>query len=189
VAVFVAKLNAAGTALIYSTFLGGSDSEDFPGIDVDSTGSAYVAGRTTSVDFPVKNAAQMTPGGGPNDAFLAKLSPTGNALVYATYLGGSGIESAQVAVDKRNGEAYVTGRTSSADFPVRSPYQASFGGCSDAFVAKYDNAGVKQFATYLGGTGCDYGEGVALDGSSNIYLTGYASSNFPVTPGALQAGV
>lgn len=191
---FVIKLNAAGTALVYSTYLGGSGSDNGRGITVDPLGSAYVTGNTNSTDFPTP------PGAFPNSgqsAFVAKLNSSGNALVYSVFLGGSrgSTASAAVSVDSA-GSAYVTGRTDAPDFPTtRGAFQSTFGGSGsdaglvgDAFVTKVSAAGnVLIYSTFLGGGGADGGNAVAVDGVGNAFVTGSTrSSNFPVTPGAFQ---
>ena len=185
---FVAKLNAAGSALVYSTYLGGSADDYGYGIAVDSSGNAHVTGFTGSTDFPTVNPLQATNHGG-GDAFVAKLNAAGSALVYSTYLGGSSYDDAQgIAVDS-SGNAYVTGITQSTDFPTVNPLQASYGGGSaDAFVAKLNAAGsALVYSTYLGGSDLDYGYGIAVDSSGNTYVTGRtASTNFP-TVNPLQA--
>jgi hypothetical protein len=194
---FVAKLNATGSALVYSTYLGGSSSaDDGYGIAVDSSGNAYVTGATTSRDFPTVNPLQATYGGGAYDAFVVKFNPAGSALIYSTYLGGSGFwgDFGQgIAVDS-SGNAYVTGQTCSTDFPTANPIQISAGSeCSsarfggDAFVAKLNAAGsALVYSTYLGGTGDDLGLGIATDSSGNAYVVGSTeSTNFP-TANALQ---
>jgi hypothetical protein len=185
--VFVTKIT--GTGLGYSTYLGGAGSEFAFGLDVDGEGNAYITGDTNSNNFPVQNASQGTLGGG-TDIFLTKLSNAGNVLLFSTYLGGSNAETAAyhtVQVNRTTGEAYVTGTTSSTNFPVLAALQPNLGGCSDAIVAKYFNTGVKQFATYLGGLGCDNGRGIAVDSGQFIYVTGStASDNFPVTPEVIQ---
>jgi len=198
---FVTKLNAAGSALVYSTYLGGSGSDQGNGIAVDSSGDAYVTGETWSTDFPTVNPLQATnkESGANWTAFVAKLNPAGSALVYSTYLGGSGYYSASVgnsgydeafgiAADSA-GNAYVTGSTRSSDFPTVNPLQPTCGGCSNgfptAFVAKLNPAGsALVYSTYLGGSGNgglgDSGSGIAVDAAGNAYVTGYTSStNFP----------
>lgn len=170
----------------YSTFLGGARAELGFAIAVDPWGGAYVAGMTDSLDFPLRGAAQ--PGnGGRQDAFVTHLSPDGD-LVYSTYLGGGADEWATgIAVDATS-EPLITGRTSSSDFPTASPLQASFGGAQDAFVAKLDESGSRLvFSTYLGGTGDDRGQRVAVDGTGAATVVGFTSSiDFPTrTP--LQA--
>ena len=194
--VFVAKLNPTGSALVYSTYLGGSDFDRGFGIAADSSGNAYVTGQTNSVDFPTANALQPVYGGGPafdpiemgGDVFVAKLNPTGSALAYSTYLGGSnGDEGYGIAVDSA-GNAYVTGVTLSTDFPTASPLQAVLWGPNDSFVAKLNPTGsALAYSTYLGGSGSESGSGIAVDSTGNAYVTGgTASTNFP-TANPLQA--
>src|SRR5215470_16498427 len=108
--------------LVYSTYLGGSGDDSGNGIAVDASGNAYVAGKTGSINFPTKNPLQPASGGG-DDAFVAKLDPSGSALVYSTYFGGSALDEAHgIAVDTA-GNAYVTGQTSSTNFPTKNPFQ------------------------------------------------------------------
>lgn len=185
--VFVAKLNSTGTALIYSVFLGGSNLDKATSIAVDSSGNAYLAGYTDSTDFPATSGAFQVSNSGNTDAFLAKLNVTGS-LVYATYLGGSGIDYGRgVAVDA-SGDAFVTGSTQSTDFPTMNPLQVGLDGGSDAFLAEFDPTGASLlYSTYLGGGGADEALAVALDGSGNPYIAGYTfSSDFP-TQNAFQS--
>jgi len=136
---FVAKLAPDGSRLVYSTYLGGSSSDIGTGIDVDAEGSAYVVGHTSSTDFPTRYAVQPVSGGG-FDLFVAKLSPSGDALVWSTYLGGSNAEFVfrkGIAVPVR-GVVYIAGQTASSNFPTANAQQPAFGGSSDAFVAKID---------------------------------------------------
>lgn len=193
---FVVKLNPAGSELVYSTYLGGSDSDIGFGIAVDGAGNAYVTGNTESTDFPVTAGAFRTTYGGSADAFVTKINPMGSELVYSTYLGGSGAnEGYAIAVDG-SGDAYVTGVTGSTDFPVTpGAFQTTCGSGSscgvdsaDAFVTKFNAIGTALlYSTYLGGSGQDYGTGIALDETGSAYVTGFAgSSNFPVTPGAFE---
>src|SRR5262249_2937710 len=177
---FVAKLNPAGSALSYSTYLGGTDGDLGTSIAVDGSGNAYVTGYTTSSDFNTKNPLQATYRGG-FDLFVAKLNPTGSALVYSTYLGGADDDQAYgIAVDGA-GNVYLTGSTASADFPVKSPFQSTRKGSSDAFVTKINAAGALTYSTYLGGGGSDTGLGIAVDTAGNCYLVGETTStNFPV---------
>ncbi len=138
---FVTKLNPQGSGLVYSTYLGGAADVDRGwGIKVDAAGNAYVVGDTKSSDFPTANAIQPTYGGGLGDAFVSKLSPTGASLVYSTFLGGNLTDEGRgIALDS-SASAYVTGMTSSFQFPVSSPFQGANGGGinnhDDAFVAK-----------------------------------------------------
>ena len=136
---FVTKLNSSGNTLIYSTYLGGSNSDYGEGIALDSSGNAYVTGWTYSSNFPTQNPYDSSLGGS-RDAFVTKLSSSGNTLIYSTYLGGSGEERVYVGgiVVDSSGNAYVAGWTSSSDFPTENPYQGSYGGGDyDAFVASY----------------------------------------------------
>ncbi len=186
---FVTKLSPAGDALVYSTLLGGSGSEGGFGIAVNSSGEAHVVGSTTSTDFPVVNARQATFAAGNSDAYVTKLDASGGSIIYSTYLGGGGTDSARgVAVDA-SGNAYVVGQTSSNNFPVTAgafqTTNASPGpnsGDGDAFVAKFDSSGSSLvYSTYLGGTGDETGYGVAADPGGNAYVTGMTeSNNFPV---------
>jgi hypothetical protein len=184
--VFVTKLNADGSALVYSTYLGGSGDADYGlGIAVDRKGSAYITGITNSTDFPTMHPLQPTFGGGGLDAFVTKLNEDGTALVYSTYLGGSGTEFGEgIAVD-REGNAYITGSTESTNFPgaSTSTIQPTFGGVRDAFVSKLNKDGTALvYSTYLGGSGGDLGLGIAVDREGNAYVTGLTgSSNFPGT--------
>ena len=192
---FVAKINPEGSALVYSTYLGGSDASWGAGIAVDNSGDAYIIGSTNSTDFPTMNALQPTFGGGPSDAFVAKINPSGSALLYSSYLGGSSQEfGSQIAVDSA-GNAYVTGQTLSTDFPTTpGAFQRVCGGrstgCFDAFVAKINPTGSAFiYSTYLGGSGIDDGHAgaIAADDAGNAYVTGdTGSTDFP-TMNPLQA--
>lgn len=185
---FVAKLNATGSGLAYSTYVGGSGAEGSGGIAVDGSGNAHVAGSTTGT-FPITGGAyQPTFGGGGTDAFVAKLNAAGTALLYSTYLGGGHDEGAgPVAVDS-GGNVYLTGDTTGG-FPITGgAYQPTFGGGSnDAFVAKLNASGSGLvYSTYLGGGGFDGGLDIAVDSGGNAYVTGYTYGGFPTTPGAFQ---
>jgi hypothetical protein len=189
---FVAKLNAAGNALVYSTYLGGAANESGNGIAVDSSGNAYVTGYTYSLNFPTLSAYQ-TSNRGPQNAFITKLSASGS-LVYSTYLGGNGNDSAAAIAVNGAGNAYITGGTSSTNFPTAAPIQAASGGNQDAFVSKLNASGTGLvYSTYLGGSAgmvgsMEAGTGITLDATGAAYVTGVTSStNFPVTAGALQA--
>jgi hypothetical protein len=181
---FVTKLNPAGSALIYSTYLGGSIIDTGSGIAVDTSGSAYVTG-TGSSDFPTTPGAFQTAlkDGG---AFITKLNPAGSELVYSTYLGsGSGND---ITVDTY-GNAYVTGITASIDFPTTSDaFQPSLKGSFDAFILKLNPTGsALVYSTYFGGSDVDEGVKIATDTSGNAYITGVTqSTDFPTTPGAFQ---
>jgi hypothetical protein len=200
--VFVTKLNAAGNALVYSTYLGGNLTDAGRGIAVDSGGNAIVTGFTDSVDFPVTPGAFQSTFGGLTDVFVAKLNAAGSALVYSTYLGGAGVDiGLGVAVDA-SGSAYVTGGTRplsptivAPDFPTTvGAFQVTSGGgtcgidpCRDAFVAKLDPTGAVVYSTLVGGGADDAGNGIAVDSAGNAALTGFTqSANFP-TASAFQA--
>jgi K319L-like, PKD domain/Beta-propeller repeat len=190
---FVAKLAPAGNALVYSTYLGGSDLDTANGIAVDAAGSAYVTGTTFSTNFPVAHALQATrPSPALQHAFVTKFEPAGNVLAYSTYIGGSLCTSVGwgIAVDAA-GSAYVTGQTCATNFPVVNAFQGtigSTGGLSDAFVLKLSPAGdALVYSTYLGGNSSDVGHAIALDAAGDAYITGWTvSTNFP-TANALQA--
>jgi hypothetical protein len=192
---FVAKLDPTGSALVYATYLGGNNIDQSSGIAVDGAGNAYVSGSTQSRDFPTTPGAFQTTSNGDFDAFVAKLDPTGSALIYATYLGGNNIDqSGGIAVDGA-GNAYVSGSTQSTNFPTTpGAFQATFkGGFGDAFVTKLDPTGsTLVYSTYLGGSDSDRGSGIAgssiaIDGAGNAYVSGGTqSTDFPTTPGAFQ---
>lgn len=194
---FVTKFSATGGSLIYSTYLGGSGViDEGTAIGVDRYGSAYVVGITDSFDFPVKNAIQPANHGGRADAFAAKLNSTGSALVYSTYLGGSGDDEARgLAIDSQQ-RLYITGWTCSSDFPVANAYQptSGTGACAkpypgpNAFVTRLNASGTGfDYSTYLGGTNGDSASGIAVDSTFSAYVTGTANSvDFPVTAGAFQ---
>lgn len=179
--VFVAKLNASGSALSYSTYLGGGNYDDGRGIALDSSGNAYIAGESTSIDFPTVSPFQASFGGGSTDAIVAKLNASGSALSFSTYLGGNDLDQGfGIAVDS-TGQAVVTGKTAATNFPTASPIQASSAGGIDAFVTRFNATGsALSYSTYLGGSGSDSGNSVALDATDAAYITGNtSSSNFP----------
>ena len=183
--VFITKLNPAGSALAYSTYLGAGFFEDCFGIAVDDQGSAYVAGSTESATFPVTSPYQISKRTGA-DAFVTKLTPSGKTRVYSTFLGGNGEDRANsIAVD-RMGNATITGYTLSSDFPTAEPVQGTYGGGQDAFVARLNAAGLGLlYSTYLGGTGSDTGNAVAVDASGDAHVVGTTlSSDLTVTSGS-----
>jgi hypothetical protein len=176
---FITKLNPAGNTLIYSTYLGGSDSDMPTGIALDATGNVYLTGSTSSTNFPVLNAFQSQRRG-TTDGFITKLNAAGSALVFSTYLGGSispgGADNdlpAGLAVDSA-GSAFVTGFTNTSDFPLLNAYQGqNAGGLWDVFVTKLTPAGsALAYSTYLGGTMDDRGIGIAVDGADSAYIAG-----------------
>jgi len=186
---FVTKLNPGGTALVYSTLIGGSNQDRGMGIAVDNTGNAYVGGFTQSTDFPTTAGAFMTvKPGGSQSLFVTKLNTTGTALVYSTYLGGSGTDQLYALAIDGSGNAYLTGNTTSTDFPTTAgAYRTTAIGTSDVFVTKLNPTGTGLvYSTYLGGSQTDQGQAIAVDASGNAYVTGYtASADFPTTPGVL----
>lgn len=209
---FVAKLNPAGTALVYSLFLGGAQDDKGTAIAVDSAGNAYVGGTTLSANFPTRNPAFSTykgvggqpslGGGAPllnnGDGFVAKINAAGSDLAYSTYLGGSLDDSVtSIAIDP-SGNAYVGGATLSKDFPVAGAFQAQFAGAAsvsaqpviltgDGFVTKLDATGKVSYSTYLGGPADDAVMGIAVDSAGEAYVAGFtSSSNLPGVAAGLQ---
>lgn len=192
---FVTKLNATGSALVYSTYLGGKYGSNANAIAVDALGNAYMTGRT-GPDFPLANPVQSIFGGGSFDAFATKLDATGSMLIYSTYLGGStnADYGTGIAVDTA-GNAYVTG-SAGLHFPTTAgAFQAPCADVNgDAFVTKLNATGSAfLYSTCLGGSGPDFGSAIAVDSSGNAYVTGSTTSKhvplatgFPTTPGAFQ---
>jgi len=189
---FVAKVKPDGSGLLYAGYIGGNQSDHGASIAIDSSGAAYVAGETTSnqASFPVLVGPGLTYSGGGSDAFVAKVKPDGSGLVYAGYIGAAGVDSAfGIAVDS-SGAAYVAGSTTQpqAGFPVLvGPDLTYNGGNWDAFVAKVkpDGSGL-AYAGYIGGTGSDFGNGIAVDSSGAAYVAGQTNSeqsSFPVLVG------
>jgi MYXO-CTERM domain-containing protein len=182
---FVAKLNAAGSALVYATYVGGNMGDQALGLAVDTSGDAYITGTTSSTDFPTYAAFQSSTDG--DTAFVTKLDATGSALVFSSYLGGNGEDVANgIAVDP-SGNAYVTGYTSSTNFPIVSAFQSTLAGGVDAFVTEVSPAGSLVHSTYLGGSDDDEAHAMAVDGAGAAYIVGITdSSDFP-TQVPLQA--
>ncbi|MGH2675840.1 MAG: SBBP repeat-containing protein, partial [Actinomycetota bacterium] len=187
---FVAKVAPSGASLAYAGYIGGSATDEGLGVAVDGSGSAYVAGRTdsTEVSFPETGGPDLTYNG-MEDAFVAKVAPSGASLSYAGYIGGSGSDRGLgVAVDGA-GAAYVSGRTESteATFPETVGPDLTHNGGRDAFVAKVAPSGASlTYAGYIGGSATDEGFGVAVDGAGNAYVAGRADSTeatFPETVG------
>jgi len=207
---FVAKFSPAGT-LLYLTYLGGSGDDAATAVAVDPSGNAYVVGLTTSSNFPTANPLQANYGGAggkgfvrTGDGFVAKLNPTGNKLIYSTYLGGNQDDAAMAVAIDSQGDAYVAGVTVSMNFPISSnAYQTYYRGgggepinvfgypmwdSGDVFLAEVNPTGSQLiFATYYGGTSDDLALSIALDSSNNIYVGGCTiSPDLPTTAGALQ---
>jgi len=196
---FVSKLNASGTALVYSTFLGGNDYDAGRGIVLDRLGNAHVAGATRSNNFPTTAGAFQTSYRGVGDAFVTKLNAAGSTLMYSSFVGGSGYDIATGMALDSAGNAYLAGSSGSDDFPTVNPLQGYSGGacdlgdwgllpCWDAVVLKIDPSGsMLIYSTYLGGAGADdSGAGIAVDSVGDAYVAGTAGGTFPFTQGALQ---
>jgi len=188
---FVTKLNTAGSGLLFSTLLGGSSEESGNGIAVDGNGNIYVAGQTTSLNFPVANAVQSTPASiNCSDGFVTKINPSAPSYAFSTYLRGGGCDTANsVAVDS-SANVYVTGTTGSNDFLIANAFQPTLSGAgccnSDAFVTKLTSAGALIYSTYLGGSSAETGYAITADSSGHAYVTGFTTStNFP-TMNAIQ---
>ena len=197
---FVTKFNAAGDQLIYSTYLGGSENENYypeleqlgtfyGGIAIDSIGNVYVTGLTRSSDFPHTPGVYQESLKGLSDTFLTKLNTSGNALSYSTFLGQNGANQADggqaIAVDAL-GQAYVTGHDYAGGLPVNG-FAGHSAGC-DGFVAKLNTVGTGLiYSTYFGGDSCNLGWNIAIDGNQNAFVSGETSSTtFPTTPGAFD---
>jgi hypothetical protein len=208
---FVTKINSTGSAIVYSTFLGGNDADVGTHIAVDLAGDAFVSGITRSPNFPTTPGVFQPQFGGGNcgggggggghpcdDAFIAKLNPSGSALVYSSFLGGSGFDDAFGLAIDGSGDAFITGQTDSSNFPTTKgsfrPNQilACMVGatlpCLDAYVVKVDPKGSSLlYGTYLGGTGDDSGIGITLDSAGDAFVAGStASLDFPGTTGFYQ---
>jgi Abnormal spindle-like microcephaly-assoc'd, ASPM-SPD-2-Hydin/Beta-propeller repeat len=197
---FVTKLNSAGSALVYSTYLGGSGAsgkfDNATGVAVDSAGDVYVTGSTPSTDFPITAASafQVVNNGTPSNGFFTKLDPTGATLLYSTFLGGSGNDSAAAIAVDSNGNAYITGQSTSTNFPVTPATAIQTAGQASglAFIARINptlsGTGSLVYSTLLGGTSTNQGTGIAVDASFSAYITGQTTStDFPVTTSAFQS--
>lgn len=188
---FLAELAPGGASLKYSTYLGGTSDDEINALALDSAGHPWVAGDTISSAFPVTTGAQQATSGGGQDAFVAKIVPSGAGaadLAYSTFLGGSGSDKATGIGLDGSGNVYATGFTSSTNFPVTAAAeQTTFGGKFDAFVVKYTSGGAIQYATYLGGAGDDEANAIAVDVAGDAFITGFTdSTNFPTSPGAYR---
>ena len=181
---FAAKVDSGGSTLVYSTYLGGTREDYGLAIATDGVGNAYIAGATSSADFPTYNPLQVE---GTcttdvcSDAFLVKLDASG-APIYSTYLGGTGYDQANGVAANTDGNAYVTGATGSCNFPVINAVQRLAGDarCEDAFVVKVSPNGQLIYSTYFGGNGYDHADAITIDASGNAYVTGGSwSTDFP----------
>ena len=188
---FVTKLNAAGNALVFSTFLGGNGDDYGLGVALDSPGNVYLTGYTTggTPPFPTTPGAYDTTLNGFTDAFVSKLAANGAFLTYSTFLGGNGDDTGAAITIDSSGSAYITGQSLSTNFPTTAnAYDASYNGNYDAFVSKLNPAGSGlSYSTYLGESQLDASTSIALDSANNIYVTGNTrSSAFPTTANAFQ---
>jgi len=185
---YLTKLSSDGSTVLFSTYFGGVLDENPLNIKLDESNNVYVLGHTASTDYPVVKPFQSTYAGGAFDVFLTKFSSDGSNILFSTYLGGSDVEQARgLAVDSA-GHAYLTGNTSSSDFPIENALQPVLHGERDAFVAKFSPDGSRLvYSTYLGGSLLQNGQSIALDAIGNAYVTGVTSStDFPVTADAFQ---
>ena len=181
----ITKLNPTGTSFIYSTFVGGTSSNERGwDITVDDSGAVHVTGSTFSHDFPTVNPYQATHNSTSSNGFVFKLSPAGDSLVFSTYIGGNSDDHAHGIATDPSGNVYVTGLTTSAVFPTLNPLQGTLKGSHDAFVLKLTSAGAGVYATYLGGTNMEQAFDIVADASGNAYFVGFTlSTDFPlVTP-------
>jgi hypothetical protein len=186
---FVAKYNAAGSALVFGTYLGGSGTDVVDAVCVDSSGIVYACGGTGSSDFPTASPTQAAFGGGVYDVFVTKFSSGGNSLAFSTYLGGSGQDEALGMVVDSSGGILVSGYTGSSNFPVLNAVQPTYGGgLSDGFVARFlPGAATPLYSTYFGGSAEDRFYGISIDPAGKLCLSGYSlSTDFPVR-GAFQS--
>lgn len=194
---FVIKLNSAGSGVVFSTYFGGTGEENrdgtganYGGLAIDASRNVYVTGYTTSTNIPVVQPIQINNAGN-GDAFVFKLNPAGNTLLWSTYLGGRGQDGASGIALDATGSSYVVGRTTSTDFNLKNAYQGSHGDNGtnfDAFLTRINSEGTGLvYSTYLGGLGEDRGNAIAVDPVGNVALTGITrATNFPITAGAFQ---
>ena len=179
---FVLRLESSGSALLFSTYLGGDGTEEGCGISTAAGGGEdWVVGYTASGDFPLSSPYQDSYAGGIYDAFVSRLGSSGSALPYSTYLGGEGIDRGYAIVtNPAGGEVWVSGPTESADFPTAAPYQADLAGSSDVFLSRLSSSGSSlAYSSYLGGLSSDEPHALALGSAGEVHLTGYASYDFP----------
>lgn len=188
--VFVTKLNPGGSALIFSTFVGHSGSDIAFGIALDDSNNVFITGSSTSTTYPLVNAYQSSYGGS-QDAFVTKLTRSGNAIRFSTFLGGTGADVGRGIVVSSSRRVYVTGRTASTGFPTATAsghtlYDATHNGSGDAFVTKMEaNGSALIYSTFIGGSSDDYARAIALAPDSTVYITGRCGGNtFPTTTGA-----
>ncbi|MGH9659135.1 MAG: SBBP repeat-containing protein, partial [Bryobacteraceae bacterium] len=189
---FVVKVNPGGTAVLYSTYLAGNQFDDVYGLSVDGAGNAHVAGRTSSTNFPVtagafqaQNKSLFTL----QDGFLSKIAPTGNSLVFSTYIGGPRDDFANGVTLDPAGNVYITGDTLSDSFPTTpGAYQLVTNDrcCYDGFVSKFSATGSLVWSTMIGSAGNDRAWSIGVDPAGNAYITGQTEGDFPTTPGVVR---
>jgi hypothetical protein len=187
--VFVTKLNANGSVLIYSTFIGGNDDDAGSSISIDVNGNAFIAGNTLSTNYPVTSGAYDVSHNGNNDVFVTKLNATGSALIYSTFIGGSNDDFGYSIVIDKIGNGFITGNTLSSNYPTTTgAYDISYNGNYDLFVTKLDISGSDLvYSTFIGGSSDDKGLSIAIDTNGNSFITGYTSSgSYPTTTGAFD---
>ena len=184
---FVAKLNPSGSALVYSTYLGGNSLDDAAAIAIDSAGAAYIVGDTQSPNFPLLNPLKSSRTGTQN-VFVSKLNASGSGFAYSTYYGGGNMDSGRAIKVDSTGRAFIAGFTSSLDFPLASAIQTSLAGSSDLFVATFNSLGTgTDFSTYYGSAGEDQAHGLVIDESGNTWVVGHTqSSTFPTRGAPFQ---
>ena len=192
--IFVTKLNSAGSALTYSTLMGGTNEDSAQDIEIDAQGNAYIVGNVLNGGFPTTAGAFDTTHNGVVDAVVVKLNPAGSALVYSTYLGGISTENGNDIALDQFGNAYVTGLTFDGvtDYPTTTgAFDTAHNGGQDVFVSKLNgNGSTLLYSTLLGGAENDSGNGIAVDQNGNIYVTGLtndAATDLPVTGEAFQS--
>ena len=188
--VFITKFSPDGATRLFSTLLGGDGDDEARRVALDSLGNIYLAGFTSSVNFPTNSNALSPTNSGSFDAFVVKLDPSGTNLIYSTYIGGVLNDQAWGLAVDTNGNVYVVGRTTSPDFPTVNAYQPTLHGLENAFVARLNSNGTAlDYSTYLGGFLTDDGYGIAVDQAGNAYITGLTGSpDFPVYPATNGAG-
>lgn len=178
---FVAKLSGSTGNLLYLAHFGGMGDDVARSVKIDSAGNIVVAGSTSSTNFPVKSAFQASYGGGAVDGFITKINAAGNALMFSTYIGGSGSDEVNgVALDSSD-RVYVTGYTESSNFYPPNDWISGLNGTRDAFVTQLYASGALRHSILLGGSRTDTGRGIAVRGDG-IYVTGdTTSTDFPLS--------